>query len=115
MKKIVTIIGAVLFALSFGIAYAGNGLYNGVTDFSGRSHDTFEIERAGGGAVAGAYESSAAGSKRLVEGEPDASRHIHDTFEIGNQGQAKPGMTRNVGGKESSVKAYDTFEIELAK
>jgi hypothetical protein len=32
---------AVMFALIFGIAYAGGGLGNGVTDFSGKSHGRY--------------------------------------------------------------------------
>jgi hypothetical protein len=37
MKKALTIMAG-MFALNFGIAYAGGGLDNGVTDFSGKSH-----------------------------------------------------------------------------
>jgi len=113
MKKTVGLMVALMFVVGLGTAYAAD--YNGVTDFSGRSYDTFEIAPAGPAAVSSGYEGSAAGGKRLVGGPADSSRHIHDTFEIGDQGQAKGGMTRNWAGKESSVKAFDTFEIELAK
>ncbi len=110
MKKILTIIGATIFALSFGIAYAGSGLYNGVTDFSGKSLDTFELAPAT--AVAGGmYESSAPGSKRLVEDFNNTGKS-YDTFELGKQGRAERGPRQNWAGKESRVRAYDTFEIK---
>jgi hypothetical protein len=113
---------ALVFVFGMGTAYAAD--FNGVTDFSGRSYDTFEIETDNGGAKT-AYESSAPGSKRLVEDFNNTGKS-YDTFEIemidsgkrvvegsapGNLRQTK----RNYAGKESSVKAYDNFEIEMFK
>ena len=112
MKKTGLMLVALVFVIGLGTAYAAD--YNGVTDFSGRSYDAFEIA-AGNGAGIAVYESSAPGSRRLVEGVAESSRHSHDTFDIGDEGQAKPGMSRNWAGKEPPGKSYDTFEIEIAK
>ncbi len=123
MKKTVLFLFALVFVAGLGTAYPAD--FNGVTDFSGRSYDTFVIE-TGSGAAAAAYEGSAAGSKRMIEDLNNTGKS-NDTFEIemidsgGKRVKegAAPGslrqMKRNYAGKESSVKAYDTFEIETGK
>lgn len=118
---------AMLFVLGFGVAYAG-GLHNGVTDFSGRSYDTFEIGQTAPVVADNAYESSAPGSKRMVEGGvgevsngiTDFSGRSHDTFEIEHglsdsrvvEGSAAGSLRKNYGAAVPGYNARDTFQIE---
>jgi hypothetical protein len=126
MKKIFAIMGAALFMLGFGIAYAGSGLNNGVTDFTGKTYDVLETAPA---AVIGhtVFGGSAAGGILLVEndkgelhnGITDFSGRTNDTLEIstapsvGNfaEGSAAGGLRRNLAGEKSSVRSYDSLEM----
>ncbi len=115
MKKILTIIAVVSFALSFGIAYADIGTHNGVTDFSGKTYDTLEVAPAQS-LMSGAIEGSAAGSLRA---EQPASQLYNDGdhYDTLMGGQAIPDRQvveaprANWAGKDSSVLNFDTFEI----
>jgi hypothetical protein len=85
MKKITVLLLTMAFTLTLGLAYAGEGLLNGVTDFTGRSYDTFET-----GPVDGAnnVESVSAGGlraegKALYNGITDFTGKSHEAFEIG--------------------------------
>ena len=126
MKKIFAIMGAALFMLGFGIAYAGSGLNNGVTDFTGKTYDVLEMAPAAG-IEHNVFESSAAGGVRLAEndkeqlhnGITDFSGRTYDMLEIsaapsvGNfaEGSAAGGLRRNLAGEKTSVRTYDSLEI----
>jgi hypothetical protein len=79
-----------IFALTLGSAYAvelNKELYNGVTDFTGRSYDTFEITpmnevKGIEGASAGGLRTGEA-AKELYNGVTDFTGRSYDTFEIG--------------------------------
>jgi len=114
MKKLISLtltmalaLAAVLLFSGPSMAAGGGVLYNGTTDFSGRSYDALAIgTESGNDSTDRAYESSAPGSKRLVEGL-NTSRNFYDTFEIGAQGQAKQVMRRNWAGIKPSGNFYD--------
>lgn len=122
MKRIFAIMGAALFMLGFGIAYAGG---NGVTDFTGKTYDTLEIAPAVN-VEHNAFESSAAGGIRLAEidkdqlhnGVTDFSGRTYDTIEVGPatsggnfvEGSAAGGLRQNLAGEESSVRTYDSLD-----
>jgi hypothetical protein len=108
MKKTGLLLVTLVFVAGLGTAYAAD--FNGVTDFSGRSHDYFEITTPGPDAADRGYESSAPGSKRLIE-DLNTTGKSHDMFEIGDQGTAKHNMKQNWGGKKPSGNSYDYFEI----
>jgi hypothetical protein len=100
-------LAAVLLFSGPSMAAGGAALSNGITDFSGRSYDTLVIATASGNDIAGhTYESSAPGSKRLVEGL-STTGNFYDTFDIGDQVQAKQIMRRNWAGIKPSVNFYD--------
>jgi hypothetical protein len=85
MKKILSIMMTVMFVLALGAAYAEE---NGVTDFTGRSYDNFEIQSGDGmksveGMSAGGLRS---GERDLYNGVTDFSGRSYDTFEIGAAG-----------------------------
>src|SRR5574340_1829503 len=90
MKKASLVVIAMVFVAGLGAAYAAD---NGITDFSGTVNDRLEIEHAAG-TMTNVYESSAPGSKRLVE-DFNATAKSYDTFDIGSRASAKPGMKRN--------------------
>ena len=125
MKKTFAIMGASLFMLGFGIAYAG-GLNNGVTDFSGNTYDVLESAFTTG-TVSDIHEGMAAGGVRLMEidkdqlhnGVTDFSGRTYDVIEIseapaaGNvaEGSAAGGLRQNFAGEKSSVRTYDSLPI----
>jgi hypothetical protein len=122
MKKNGLLMVAMVFVFGMGTAYASD--WNGVTDFTGRSYDMFEIQ-AGDGPAKTVYESSAPGSKRVIEDLNNTGKS-YDLFEIelvdsGKRSMegAAPGslrqMKRNWAAKEPSGKSYDTFEIEVPR
>ena len=86
MKKINILMIAIAFTLTFGTAYAAE-LNNGITDFTGRSYDTFDI---GNGAMIGSsVEGVSAGGlredtsmKELSNGVTDFSGRTYDSFGI---------------------------------
>ncbi len=113
MKKALIVTAAAVFALSFGIAYADEVS-------SVRAYDTFQIESPV--AHAQVAEGSAAGSPRdtnLVEGPAVSSVRAYDDFQIARpaartrtvEGSAAGSLRHNFASKQSSVRAYDLFEI----
>jgi hypothetical protein len=115
MKMIFTMIAVVIFALSFGIAYADIGTHNGVTDFTGKTYDSPELA-PGASFMSGAIEGSAAGSMRVERSSSQLSNggNHYDTLYGGQpvaDSQAIEAPRTNWAGKESSVRNYDTFEI----
>jgi hypothetical protein len=103
MKKITLYAITMVFALTLGVAYANEGnkeLYNGVTDFSGKSYDTLaNISNVSPGAASEVLmEGSHAGglrtevsSKESYNGVTDFSGRSYDTLaDIGN---ASPGAS----------------------
>ncbi len=117
MKSLISLTLTISLALTGLLLFAGTGMagtvgpagdmqYNGITDFTGRSYDALVIGLASGNDISDpVYESSAPGSRRLVEGNTAAN--FYDTFDIGDRGQAKPVMKRNWAGLQSSVHIYD--------
>jgi hypothetical protein len=80
MKKIFSVLMTAAFVLALGAAYAGS-LSNGITDFSGRSSDTFEIVPGVPGLAA--MERSQ-GAMTASNGVSDFSGGSYDTFAIGS-------------------------------
>ncbi len=85
MKKIAIYMMTMVFTLAFGLAYAGEQLNNGVTDFTGRSYETLELNPA---IAVNSFESSGAAGLRAGDYEvanavTDFSGRSYDTFEIG--------------------------------
>lgn len=123
MKKTLIAAIAMVAATGLGTAYAGLG--NGVTDFTGKSYDVFEIAPA---ADMKAYESSAAGSRRdageLYNGVTDFTGRSYDRFEIQAARPMEPviegsaaGSKRELGVLHNAVtdfsgKSHDNLEIE---
>jgi hypothetical protein len=113
MKKTLMVTAAVIFALSFGIAYAGEVS-------SVRAYDTFDIQMP---SHARAVENSAAGSLRdtnLVQGPAISSVKTYDDFKIDIpaapkgrtiEGSAAGSLRHNFAGKKPGVLALDLFEI----
>jgi hypothetical protein len=99
MKNIFSITMIAAFIFAFGTTYAGE-LYNGVSDFTGRTRDTFEIAQgmnevnAVEGAAGGGMRGN--GSEKLYNGITDFSGASYDTFVIGTG----PGEMKN---RESSA------------
>jgi hypothetical protein len=126
MKKIIVFAMTMLFVLALGTAYAAD---NGVTDFTGRSYDTFEI---GPVADSNSMEGVSAGGLRaddseLGNGVTDFSGRAYDTFEIGlNDMRSDRWVERESAGglrasdeplyngtTDFSGKAYDRFDIAI--
>jgi hypothetical protein len=115
MKKTLTLTAIAVFALSFGIAYAGEVS-------SVRAYDTFEIQMPSHVRIA---VNSAAGSLRdmnVVQGPAISSVRTYDDFTIAMpaaqpgrtvEGSAAGSLRHNFAGKTSSVSAFDLFEIGL--
>jgi hypothetical protein len=76
MKKIFFMTMTMVFALTLGLAYAGNG----VTDFSGRSYDTLGPGPAGKIAHAGSGAGEAVAA--LHNGVTDFTGRSYDTLEL---------------------------------
>jgi hypothetical protein len=126
MKRIFAIVGAALFVLGFGMAYAGSALNNGVTDFTGKTYDVLEMA-AFADAGNSIQEGAAAGGIRLVGSETeqihngitDFSGRTYDTLEINREaavsneaeGSAAGGPRRNFGDEEYSVRTYDSVPM----
>jgi hypothetical protein len=97
MKKIAIYMMTMVFTLAFGLAYAGEQLNNGVTDFTGRSYETLEPNPA---ITVNSIESSGAGGLRAGENEilnndvTDFSGRSYDTFEIGPSAAGNRGQHR---------------------
>jgi hypothetical protein len=112
MKKVFVIIAVLSFALSFGIAYADVGTHNGVTDFTGNTYDSLE-GAPNQSFTSSAIEGSAAGSIR--ESQLYNGGNHYDTL-IGGQAISDRRVMEtprtNWAGKESSVRNFDTFEIQ---
>lgn len=100
MKKIIIIAMTMVLTLALGLAYAGDESYNGVTDFTGRSHDTFWIDRAD---AANNIEGASAGGLRvenrpLYNGVTDFTGRSYDTIEIGSADAISSVEGVNAGG-----------------
>jgi hypothetical protein len=119
MKKIAIYMMTMVFTLAFGLAYAGEQLNNGVTDFTGRSYDTLEPNPAI--AVTG-IESSGAGGLRtgdhgVSNGVTDFSDRSYDTFEIGPSAAGNGGLHKvqevNKASHEGvgTTRSYDTIPM----
>ncbi len=135
MKRTIYFMITMIFALTLRAAFASElskELYNGVTDFTGGSYDTFEItpmnevnsiERASAGGLR-----TGEATKELYNGVTDFTGRSYDTFEIGQAGpgaedsshesSAAGGLREGESGKELyngitdfSGRSYDTFEI----
>lgn len=114
MKKIAIYMMTMVFTLAFGLAYAGEQL-NGVTDFTGRSYETLELNPA---IAVNSFESSGAGSLRAGDYEvsnsvTDFSGRSYDTFEIGpsaSGGGLRKGQEVNKASHEGvgTSPTYDT-------
>jgi hypothetical protein len=107
MKKIFYMTMTMVFALTLGLAYAGD-LSNGVTDFTGRSYDTLGIGPAG---EIARVQGSGAGEviAKLHNGVTDFTGRSHDTIELGQdreiaqvEGSAAGGMRAGEAMKELS-------------
>lgn len=125
MKRMISILMTAAFVLGFGTATYAAGLSNGITDFSGRSYDTFEIVpgHSALAAVEGTQDAWVAG----YNGATDFSGRAYDTFVIGmptdtNSGEGMaagglrvdsgPGVVSN-GVTDFSGRSGDTGEIGL--
>lgn len=124
MKKTIIYTFAMVFVAAFGTAYAAD--YNGVTDFSGKSYDAFEIAPIPAMSVEGVSAGGLRASDReLYNGVTDFSGRSYDTHEIGMAGT---GAMRSVEGisaggvragdkkldngvTDFSGKSHDRFEI----
>src|SRR5512147_2444299 len=101
MKKIAIYMMTIGFTLAFGLAYAGEQLNNGVTDFTGRSYEALEI---GSALAVSSVESSGAGGLRTSENEiinngvTDFSGRSYDTFEIGPSAAGNSVEGQSAGG-----------------
>jgi hypothetical protein len=114
MKKTLTLTAAAIFALSFGIAYAGTEVS------SVRAYDTFEIQMPSHVRVA---ENSAAGGLRdmnVVQGPAISSVQTYDDFKIDIlaapkgrtvEGSAAGSLRHNFANRKPGVLALDLFEI----
>jgi hypothetical protein len=126
MKKRMTILMLTMaFMLTLGTAYASEGLYNGVTDFTGRSYEDFELARAD---ADNSVESENAGGMReegkpLYNGVTDFTGRSYDNFEIGMAGEVTTVEDISAGGlrekdkaphngvTDFSGKSYESFEM----
>ncbi len=138
MKKLMVVAMTMAFALTLGVAYAGqNGkMYDGVTDFTGRTYDSLPLTVPQ--AISGSsIEGSSAGGLRtedpaveLHNGSTDFTGRTYDSLPVAPAAPAIHGSSvegssaggiraeaprQNWAGKESSVKIFDNFEIKLAK
>lgn len=84
MKKMMVLMITVVFTLTLGLAYAGEELQNGVTDFTGRSYDTFEIGPAD---AVGSVESISAGGLRE---KASADKPVHEAIDTGRISETLP-------------------------
>lgn len=91
MKKIMVVMAAIALTLGYGAAYAGEKLYNGVTDFTGRSYDLFEIDRADTGRH---LESSSAGGLREIKAD---ARPVTEKFIDTGRSYDVPPMNPGLG------------------
>lgn len=103
MKKILLYAITMVFVLTLGVAYANTGskeLYNGATDFTGRTIDTLSDigPVAAGSALVASMEGSNAGGLRSAEpsmelsnGVTDFSGRTYDT--LSDIGMAAPGAS----------------------
>jgi hypothetical protein len=89
MKKILFSITSMVFVLTLGTAYAadmaGKGLGNGITDFTGRSYESFDI---GPAHAMDSVEGVSAGGLRVADKElnngiTDFSGRSYEAFDIG--------------------------------
>ncbi len=125
MKKINILMIAIAFTLTLGTAYAAE-LNNGVTDFSGKSYDTFDIGNGGSsveGASAGGLREDAS-MMELSNGVTDFTGRSYDTFDISGadissvEGTSAGGLRRDEsaaqpynGITDFAGRSYDTFDI----
>ena len=124
MKKISLFTMTMIFVLGFGAAYAAD---NGITDFSGRAYDTFEIAPI---AEVNSVEGVSAGGLRsddiqIDNGVTDFSGRAYDTFEIGLADSGMSVEWESAGGMRAgdeplyngttdfSGRSYDTFDLAL--
>jgi hypothetical protein len=122
MKKIIYITMTMVFGLALGLTYAED---NGVTDFTGKSYDMFEI---GPAADISHVEGSAAGGLRAGEtieklhnGVTDFTGKSYDTFEISQapsdsnvaEGSAAGGLRQNWAGEKTSVTSYEELNLNF--
>jgi hypothetical protein len=118
MKKIAIYMMTMVFTLALGLAYAGEHVNNGVTDFTGRSYETLELNPA---IAVNSFESSGAGSLRAgdymaANGVTDFSGRSYDSFEIGPSaagGGLRKGQEVNKASHEGvgTSPTYDTTPI----
>ncbi len=138
MKKLMMGIMTMAFALTLGVAYAGQSVTidNGVTDFTGHTYDSLPltVPRAN---IVPSIEGSSAGGLRaedpavvLHNGITDFTGRTYDSLPVAPaasaihsssvEGSSAGGMRaeaprQNWAGKESSVRNFDNFEIELTR
>lgn len=106
MKKIFFTTMTTVFALTLGLAYAGDEagkvLTNGVTDFTGRSYDTLgpgpagEIAHADGSAAGGLRAGEAI--VKLYNGATDFTGRSFDTLELGQDREIASAESSAAGG-----------------
>jgi hypothetical protein len=120
MKKIAIYMMTMVFTLAFGLAYAAEHLNNSVTDFTGRSYDTLELNPA---IAVNSIESSGAGGLRagaseiFNNGVTDFSGRSYDTFEIGPSAAGNGGLRKGQDANKASHEgvgtspSYDTLPM----
>lgn len=106
MKKILFMTMIMVFALTLGLAYAGDEarkvLSNGVTDFTGRSYDTLGLGPAG--EIAHADVSAAGGLRagkaieKLHNGVTDFTGRSFDALELGQDREIASAESSAAGG-----------------
>ena len=111
MKKIAIYMVTMGFTLVFGLVYAGEQLNNGVTDFTGRSYDTLELNPA---TTVNSIESSGPGGLRagaseiFNNGVTDFSGRSYDTFEIGPSAAGNGGLRKGQDANKTSHEGVGT-------
>lgn len=100
MKKITVLVLTMVFTITVGLAYAGEGLHNGVTDFSGRSYDTLEISSTAALNSVGAVSAGGlrAEGKALYNGVTDFSGRSYDIVQINSKDAVNSVEGVNAGG-----------------
>jgi hypothetical protein len=111
MKKILLYAITMVFVVTLGVAYANTGsqeLYNGATDFSGRTYDTLSDIGPAAPALAlvASVEGSNAGGLRSAEPSMELNNGITDfsgrTYDsLSDIGMAAPGASRGASVESS--------------
>jgi hypothetical protein len=126
MRKTIVCTISMVFVVALGTAYSADD--NAVTDFTGRSYDTFEMAPVAAvnsveGTGAGGFR---AGDNELFNGVSDFSGRSYDTFEMAPVAAVNSVEGSGAGGiraddeelfngvSDFSGRSYDTFEIVTA-